>query len=82
MNTKKLNVDEFLDMWQDINGSINYVNYKKFAKDYSQYILNKTMVSLIDDLQSHWDKHGDSTHWEGIKMAKRVIKSQLKDKGE
>ena len=28
---------------------------------------------LIKKLQEHWNIEGDSTHWLGIKMAKKVI---------
>lgn len=36
---------------------------------------NEQKNYLIKKLEQHWDKIGDSTHWEGIKMAKRIIRN-------
>lgn len=30
---------------------------------------------LIKELERHWDKYGGSMEWEGIKMAKRIVRS-------
>jgi hypothetical protein len=29
---------------------------------------------MIEALMEGWKRNGDSTHWEGIKMAKRIIR--------
>lgn len=38
----------------------------KFNDEQKEYIVKK--------LQEHYDEHGDATTWDGIKMAKRVIR--------
>ena len=31
---------------------------------------------IVDAIDKHFEERGDSRHWEGIKMAKRVIRKQ------
>jgi hypothetical protein len=46
------------------NGVLVDVSFSNEQKNY-----------LIQKLTEHWDKHGDSTTYEGIKMAKRVVRN-------
>ncbi len=40
---------------------------------------DKVEKEIIDALDKHWQEHGECNHWQGIKMAKRVIKKWFKE---
>lgn len=53
---------EIVDVWNRKNEK-QPINFSDEQKNY-----------LIQKLKEHWDVAGDSSHWEGIKMAQRVIR--------